>query len=39
MNKYGEQGWHAVSCRRATASGQSESVSYECILVREKRSL
>ena len=35
MNEYGEQGWQAVSCRRAIDSITDEA-SYECILTRKK---
>ncbi|BAQ63915.1 hypothetical protein [Geminocystis sp. NIES-3709] len=35
MNKYGQLGWKATDCRRATSSFSS-SASYECIMIRKK---
>lgn len=37
MNELGAQGWQAVNCRRAVDS--SDKYSYECIMMRQKRSL
>lgn len=36
MDEYGSQGWKATSCRRARDS-DSDSMMYECVMVRERR--
>ncbi|WP_373478431.1 hypothetical protein [Geminocystis sp.] len=36
MNKYGQLGWKATDCRRATSGSYSVSASYECIMIRKK---
>jgi DNA-directed RNA polymerase subunit M/transcription elongation factor TFIIS len=36
MDRYGSEGWKAVSCRRAQDS-VTDSMSYECIMLRETR--
>jgi len=37
MNEYGQQGWKATDCRRATSgSSYLTTASYECIMIRKK---
>jgi hypothetical protein len=36
MDKYGSEGWKAVSCRRAKDSTTDE-MNYECIMIQETR--
>jgi hypothetical protein len=36
MDRYGSEGWKAVSCRRAQDS-DTDTMSYECIMLREAR--